>query len=106
MAEKKYKSLKEFYPYYLSEHQNKISRNLHFTGTLLLILILIYAIAVQKWMLLLLIPLVGYGYAWVGHAFFEKNKPATFSYPFYSLASDFIMFWDILTGRIGEKLKD
>ncbi|MEQ8359754.1 MAG: DUF962 domain-containing protein [Cytophagales bacterium] len=104
MAEKKYKSLKEFYPYYLSEHKNKISRNLHFTGTLLLIIILIYAIAVQKWLLLLLIPVVGYGFAWFGHAFFEKNKPATFTYPFYSLASDFIMFWDILTRKINEKL--
>lgn len=105
MAEKKYTSLKEFYPYYLSEHRNRISRNLHFTGTFLLILILIYAIAVQNWSLLILIPIVGYGFAWVGHAFFEKNKPATFTYPFYSLASDFIMFWDILSGRIDEKLE-
>ncbi len=104
MAEKKYKSLKEFYPYYLSEHKNKISRNLHFTGTLLLILILIYALATQEWLLFLIIPVVGYGFAWFGHAFFEKNKPATFTYPFYSLASDFIMFWDILTGKINKKL--
>lgn len=104
MSDKKYKSLKEFYPYYLSEHKNKVSRNLHFTGTLLLIVILIYSMAVQKWLLLLLIPVVGYGFAWVGHAFFEKNKPATFTYPFYSLASDFIMFWDILTGKIDDKM--
>ncbi len=55
-------------------------------------------------MLLFLIPVVGYGFAWVGHAFFEKNKPATFTYPFYSLASDFLMFWDILTGRIKDKM--
>jgi hypothetical protein len=104
MAEKKYKTLKEFYPFYLSEHRNTISRNLHFTGTLLLILILIYALITQKWMLLWLIPVVGYGFAWVGHAFFEKNKPATFTYPLFSLASDFIMFWDILTGQIKDKM--
>lgn len=104
MTGKKYKTLKEFYPFYLSEHRNTISRNLHFTGTALLILILIYALITREWMLLWLIPLVGYGFAWVGHAFFEKNKPATFTYPFFSLASDFIMFWDILTGRIKDRM--
>ena len=103
MADIKYKTLKEFYPYYLSEHKNKSSRNLHFTGTLLLILVLIFSVLSQKWNFLFLIPVIGYGFAWVGHAFFEKNKPATFTYPLFSLASDFIMFWDILTGKIGKK---
>lgn len=101
-TEKKYTSLKEFYPFYLSEHRNPISRRLHFTGTGLVIVLLIAALAVQKWWLLALIPLTGYGFAWVGHYFFEKNKPATFQYPGYSLASDFILFWEILKGK--EKL--
>jgi hypothetical protein len=104
MSEKKYKTLKEFYPYYLSEHRNPISRNLHFTGTLLLIFVLLYALISQKWILLFFVPLLGYGFAWIGHAFFEKNKPATFTYPFFSLASDFIMFWDILSGKIESKM--
>jgi hypothetical protein len=97
--ETKYNSLKEFYPYYLSEHQNSTSRKLHFVGTALLFFILAAAIYFSNYWLLFLIPIVGYGFAWVGHFFFEKNKPATFKYPFYSLASDFILFFDLLTGK-------
>lgn len=106
MADRKYKTLKEFYPFYLSEHRNPISRNLHFTGTLLLIILLIYALATFQFSLLWLIPVIGYGFAWVGHALFEKNKPATFQYPLFSLASDFIMFWDILTGKLKKKMEN
>ena len=104
--EKQFNSLSEFYPFYLSEHRDTTSRQLHFVGTGLLILVLIYAIFTAKWTLLWLVPLLGYGFAWTGHYFFEKNKPATFKHPFYSLASDFIMFWDILTGQIERKLAD
>lgn len=94
-----YTSFKEFYPYYLSEHQNTISRVLHFTGTGLLLLVAIAALALGKYSLLWLVPVIGYGFAWVGHFFFERNKPATFKYPFYSLASDFKLFFDILRGK-------
>lgn len=97
--EKKYSSLKEFYPYYLEEHQNSICRKLHFIGTALLFVILAYSIFTSNFYWLFAIPIVGYGFAWVGHFFFEKNKPATFKYPFYSLASDFILFFDLLFGR-------
>ncbi len=97
--EKRFNSLEEFYPYYLSEHLNPTCRKLHFIGTALLFVILGYALFSGKYMLLLLIPLVGYGFAWVGHFFFEKNKPATFQYPFYSLASDFKLFFDLLIGK-------
>lgn len=103
--EKTYQTLKEFYPYYLTEHRNATSRRLHFIGTSLFILVLIYALFTTKWLLLLAVPVVGYGFAWVGHYFFEHNKPATFKYPLFSLLSDFIMFWDILTGQIGHKLQ-
>jgi hypothetical protein len=105
-AEKKYKSFWSFYPYYLTEHSNFTNRTLHFIGTALLLVILIIAIALQKWWMLALIPLVGYGFAWVGHFFIEKNKPATFTYPLYSLGSDFVMFWHILTGQITKKLAE
>lgn len=97
--EKQYKSLKEFYPYYLSEHKGYVTRLLHFIGTGLVIVSFITFLINLHWVYFAIIPVLGYGFAWVGHAFFEKNKPATFTYPGYSLASDFIMFWDLLTGK-------
>lgn len=97
--EKQFKTFKEFYPFYLSEHQHPVSRILHFIGTSLVFVILISAILMQAWLGLLLIPVVGYGFAWVGHFFFEKNKPATFQYPLYSLGSDFKLFFEILAGK-------
>lgn len=97
--EKRYTSIREFYPYYLSEHQNPTSRILHFIGTGLVIAIVISSLVISKYYWIFTIPLVGYGFAWVGHFFFEKNKPATFKYPFYSLGSDFILFYDLLTGK-------
>ncbi len=97
--EKRYKSLKEFYPFYLTEHLNPVSRILHFVGTLTLLLVFVWTIATQTWAALWAIPFIGYGFAWAGHFFFEKNKPATFQYPLYSLASDFIMFKDLLIGK-------
>jgi hypothetical protein len=97
--EKKYTSLKEFYPYYLTEHQNPTSRVLHFIGTGLVLVVLGVAIAMAQYIWLASIPVIGYGFAWVGHFFFEKNKPATFTYPFYSLASDFLLFFDLLRGK-------
>lgn len=89
-------SLKEFYPYYLEEHQNPTSRLLHFIGTGIVILLFLVSIITSSYIYLIFIPLVGYGFAWVGHFYFEKNKPATFKYPLYSLASDFLLFFDIL----------
>jgi hypothetical protein len=99
MEEKRYTSLKEFYPFYLTEHSNATSRVLHFIGTGLVLLLIPAAFLFHEVRLLLLIPFVGYGFAWVGHFFFEKNKPATFKYPAYSLASDFILFFDLLSGK-------
>lgn len=105
-TERKYKSFKQFYPFYLTEHQDPICQELHFTGTLTLFIILFIAILTQKWVLLAFIPLVGYGFAWVGHFFFEKNKPATFTYPLWSLGSDFVMFYHILTNQISTKMAE
>ncbi|GMQ32802.1 Mpo1-like protein [Algoriphagus taiwanensis] len=97
--EKQYKTLEEFYPYYLAEHQNATCRKLHFVGTALLFVILIAGVVTGNYVWLFSIPFVCYGFAWVGHFFFEKNKPATFKYPFFSLASDFKLFFDLLVGR-------
>jgi len=98
--QKEYSSFSEFYSFYLTEHSDRLNRRLHFTGTLLVILTFIYVLISQNWTLFILLPVFGYGFAWVGHFKIEKNRPATFGYPFYSLASDFVMFKDILTGKI------
>ncbi len=99
-------SFGEFYYYYLTEHSNHISRTLHFVGTGIVIVLFVLALVLQKWILLAFLPVAGYGFAWFGHAFFEKNKPATFTYPLWSLGSDFVMFWHILTGQIGAKMAE
>ena len=98
--EERYKSFKDFYPFYLSEHQNNVSRRMHFTGTMLVILTSVYALLTEQWILFILLPVFGYGFAWIGHFIFEKNRPATFKHPLYSLRGDFTMFKDILTGKI------
>ena len=95
-----FRSFAEFYPYYLGEHSNPTCRCLHFVGTSLVIALLAYIIGSGKWLLLLALPVFGYGFAWVGHFFFEKNRPATFTHPLYSLIGDFVMFRDILLGKI------
>ncbi|WP_129717482.1 DUF962 domain-containing protein [Pedobacter sp. SYP-B3415] len=99
MTKKKYRSLQEFYPFYLTEHANSTSRILHFTGTALLLMSAFAGFLFHDWRFFVAVPVLGYGFAWVGHYFFEKNKPATFQYPLYSLASDFILFYDLLTGK-------
>lgn len=95
-----FKRFSEFYPFYLAEHQNPTCRRLHFIGSALVLAILVYALVTQHYVLLWLMPVCGYGFAWVGHFFFEHNKPATFKYPLYSLWGDWVMFKDILTGRL------
>jgi hypothetical protein len=93
-------SFTQFYPYYLSEHQNLICRRLHFIGSTLILALLVYTLITEQWVLLWYVPVLGYGFAWVGHFFFEHNKPATFKYPVYSLLGDWVMFKDILLGNI------
>ena len=102
--ERKYHTLKDFYPYYLTEHSDPTCRLFHYIGTTLLFVIVIASIVTGIANILFLLPIVGYGFAWMGHFIFEKNKPATFQYPFYSLASDFIMFFHFLTGKVDAKL--
>ncbi|TXC78634.1 DUF962 domain-containing protein [Luteibaculum oceani] len=98
-GEERIKSFKEFYPYYLSEHQNTTSRILHFIGTGLFFITLIYCIYQFDFGWIWLGLIFGYGFAWAGHFFFEKNKPATFKYPIWSLGSDFKLFFRILFGK-------
>jgi hypothetical protein len=95
-----FNSFAQFYPYYLSEHQNLTCRRLHFVGSALILVLLTYSLMTKHWMLLWYVPVLGYGFAWVGHFFFEHNKPATFKNPFYSLLGDWVMFKDMLLGNI------
>ena len=95
-----FNSFQEFYPYYLSEHSNSLCRWLHFVGTTGVVILLIMTVYSGNPAWLLLTPVVGYGFAWVGHFFFEHNKPATFQYPFYSFIGDWVMLWQILRGQV------
>ncbi len=96
----RFTSFTEFYPYYLTEHSNPTCRTLHFIGSWLVIGVIALAVYRSHYTLLWFIPVVGYGFAWIGHFFYEKNKPATFKYPLYSLIGDWVMFKDILIGKI------
>ncbi len=90
----------EFWPYYLQEHRKPGTRALHIIGTAIAILLLIAAIAEREWLLLLGAVVAGYFFAWVGHFFIERNKPATFTYPLWSLVSDFRLFFMFVMGRL------
>ena len=96
-----YNSFKDFYPFYLGEHSNLICRRLHFIGTSGIVVIAALVITqVLPLVWLWAIPVLGYGFAWVGHFFFEKNRPATFKYPFYSFLGDWVMYRDMWIGKI------
>jgi hypothetical protein len=96
----RYRSFAQFYPYYLSEHANRTCRRLHFAGTTLGILFLAHALATLNFWWLLAGVVQGYAWAWVGHFVYEKNRPATFTYPLWSFMGDWVMWKEILTGRI------
>ncbi|HFS67171.1 MAG TPA: DUF962 domain-containing protein [Flavobacteriia bacterium] len=98
--DKPIKTYDEFYQFYLKEHQNPINRMLHVIGTTIVLALTLTAILHFNPYWLIFVPISGYGFAWIGHFFFEKNQPATFKYPFWSLKSDFKMYFDILNGKV------
>ncbi len=98
--EKPFRTFADFYPFYLSEHANRISRRLHFVGTSIAFALLIAALATQLWWLVAVALIQGYAFAWAGHFFFEHNKPATFKYPRFSFMGDWRLWWEILTGKV------
>ena len=93
-------SFAEFYPFYLSEHSNRTCRRLHFVGSTLALICLVMLLVTANVTYLLYGLLCGYGFAWVGHFVFEKNKPASFKRPLYSFMGDWVMYKDIWTGKI------
>lgn len=105
MAERTITSFRDFWPYYLREHARPATRALHYAGTTLVVGIALYALVTGSWLLLAALPVAGYGFAWVAHFMVEKNRPATFTYPLWSLAGDFKMWWMWLTGRLGPELE-
>jgi hypothetical protein len=102
---REYRSFAEFWPYYLREHSRSRTRALHYAGTTLVVVIAIAAAVTGNWLWLLAIPFAGYGFAWLAHFTVEKNRPATFTYPLWSLAADFRMWWLWLTGRLQPELE-
>jgi hypothetical protein len=100
MSESRFTSFREFYPFYLQEHSNKTCRRLHFIGTSLVLALLAAVVITGNWVWLWAFPVIGYGFAWIGHYVYEKNRPATFKYPLYSFMGDFVMYKDIWLGRL------
>jgi len=95
----RYASFEAFYPFYIHQHANRVCRRIHVVGTALVIAAFVAAVATLNPWWLLAMPLIGYGFAWVGHFFFEKNRPATFKYPLWSLRGDFQLFFETVSGK-------
>ena len=100
IRDREFSSFRQFYQYYLSEHTNPLNRRLHFAGCIIVLIVVLTAILAKSLSVLLLAPVFGYGTAWSGHYFIEKNKPVTFKHPIWSLMSDWMMFKDIMTRKI------
>ena len=98
-------SYAEFWRFYLTEHRHPLNRLLHLLGTGLGLVLLAAAIGLADWRLAVLAVTTGYGCAWIGHFFAERNRPATFRYPLWSLASDFRMFGLAVSGRLKAELE-
>ncbi|WP_299733504.1 DUF962 domain-containing protein [uncultured Endozoicomonas sp.] len=98
-----FNSFAEFYPFYLREHSNRICRGLHYVGSTLGLCIAGYALLTGEYIFLLPAIICGYLFAWIGHFFFEHNRPATFKHPLYSFLGDWVMLKDFLMGRFRRK---
>lgn len=102
---REHQSFAQFWPFYLREHSKPRTRAYHYVGTSLVVLFAIAALLTGRWWLLAAMPIAGYGFAWASHAAVERNRPATFTYPGWSLLADFKMWWMWLTGRLGPELE-
>ncbi len=105
MEEKRYGSFEEFWPYYVREHQHKATRIMHFVGTTAAVATFATGVLLRKKWMMLVAPVLGYGPAWISHFFIEKNRPATFTYPLWSLRADFVMWKKIVTGQMDAEVE-
>lgn len=105
LSDNRIESYSDFWPYYLREHGKPATRAWHYLGTSLALACLAALVITGNWAWLLAGLVAGYGPAWIAHFFVEKNRPATFKYPFWSLASDFRMYFCFLAGRMGQELE-
>jgi hypothetical protein len=104
MTGERFRSYREFWPFYVSQHRDPICRASHFVGTTLVFVCLMAAIVLDA-RFFAVMPVAGYGFAWIGHFFFEKNRPATFTYPLWSLRGDFEMYYLTWRGKMGQELE-
>ena len=100
-----FQSFAEFWPFYLAEHRSRVCRLFHYLGSSLSILLLLILLLTAQWKWLWLTLVVGYGFAWIGHFFFEHNQPATFKHPLWSFFGDWKMNWMALTGNLKNELE-
>lgn len=105
MSDNKIKTYSEFWPFYLKEHSKKATRTWHFYGSTIAFIFLVTFALTMNGLYILLALVSGYGFAWFSHFKIERNRPATFTYPLWSLASDWKMWFMALTGRLDAELK-
>jgi hypothetical protein len=104
-AQNRISSFADFWPYYVREHSRPATRAIHFAGTTAAVLVLIASVEWQQWWALVAVPLVGYGLAWASHLGIEKNRPATFKYPLWSLLADWKMWGLMASGRMEREIE-
>ena len=105
MTQREYNSFGEFWPHYVAEHSHPRTRLLHLVGTIVTLACVVFFMVTGRWYLIPLALIPGYGAAWIGHFFIEKNKPATFQYPLWSFMGDYKMIWMMLTGRMSREVE-
>ena len=103
-APREYRTLQEFWPFYLSQHRKPATQALHVAGSIAALLLVGLAIAFRAWWFVLAAVVAGYAFAWIGHFFVEHNRPATFTYPVKSFLSDWRLLWVTVTGRLEREL--
>lgn len=105
MSHDRFETFEEFWPFYVKEHSKKATRILHFVGTTVAIACVAGGLVTKRRWLLAIAPIVGYGPAWMSHFFVEKNRPATFDYPFWSLRADLVMWSKTLRGQMDAEVE-
>lgn len=105
MANERFESFEEFWPFYVKQHSKKATRQLHFIGTTAALGCVAWGLVLRKKWLLAMAPVAGYGFAWFSHFFVEKNKPATFEYPLWSLYADFVMWSRTIQGTMDAEVE-